>query len=93
MLDEGVFMHDTIDITTSDVASDTYELRHKVPLDCTTERIRVDTLRNVDTFRLHVNIVQWSLDAIKDGAHNAGAKFHRKWLARSQHRIADGNTS
>ena len=92
MLDEGVLVDKAENVAAGDVAAHTDVLRHKVPLERSVEGIRVDALGNVNTLRHGVDVLQWSLDAVEDAAHDAGAQFNGEGLARSQDRVAHGNT-
>lgn len=93
MLDECVLVNKAENVTASNVTADTDILGHKVPFERSVEGIRVDALWNVNTLRHRVDVLQGSLDSVKNAAHNARAQLDREGLARSQDRVANSDAS
>jgi len=63
----------------------------ELPLLSDAEGVGVDALGNVDAVGQLVDVLERSLDAVEDGAENAGSQLHRQRLSGSQDRVADGN--
>lgn len=53
----------------------------------------VRTFRNVDGVGHVGDVLQRTLDTVKNGTHDAGSKFDGQRLAGSQHGITDGDGS
>ena len=76
MHDQIVLLNLAVHISTSNMAANPQFARLKVPLFCDTQAGSVDTLGNVDTLGQLTDVLQWSLDTIKDGAHDTGSQLH-----------------
>lgn len=46
------------------------------PFDVSIKRSNVDSSRDIDTLGEVIDVLQWTLDTIKDGAHDSRSEFH-----------------
>ena len=76
MGDKIVLLHQTIHITSSNMTTNPQLARLKVPLFCDTQAGGVDTLGDVDTLGELTDVLQRSLNTIKDGAHDTRSQLH-----------------
>ena len=89
-VDNLILVHDANDIAA----------RHRLPLahvggmkgppHIAGEARNVHSLGHVDVAAVLKNVLQRPLDPVENGAHDAGAKLHRKRLLLTQHGIAHG---
>ena len=64
----------------------------KLPLDVSVQGSDVDPSGDIDALGEVVDVLQRPLDAVEDGAHDAGAQLHREGLPRAQDRVSHGYT-
>lgn len=65
--------------------------RRELPFLSDAEGVGVDSLRDVNALSHLVDVLQWSLDTVEDGAHNAWTELNGQRLAGSQDGITDSN--
>lgn len=63
----------------------------KLPLEVSVEGANIYTSGDVDALCEVVDVFQWSLDTIKDGAHDSWSQLHRERFPCPQHGIPNGH--
>lgn len=63
--------------------------RIELPLEVSVEGSNVDASGDVDALCEVVDVLQWSLDTVKDGPHDSWTQLHRERFPRPQHRISN----
>ena len=79
-----------------DVCTDTHPQAlagRKLPLEVPVEGSDVDTSGDIDTLCEVIDVLQGSLDTVKDGPHDSWAQLDREGLPCPQHGISNGHTS
>lgn len=66
--------------------------RNKLPLEVSVQGSDVYASGDVDALCDVIDVLQRSLDTIKDGAHDSWTQLHREGFTGPQHRIADRHT-
>ncbi len=64
----------------------------KLPLEVSVEGSDVHASGDVDALCEVIDVLQWSLDTVKDGPHDSWTQLDREGLPRPQHRISNGHT-
>ena len=64
----------------------------KLPLEVSVEGSDVHSSGDVDALCDVVDVLQWSLDTIKDGAHDTWTKLNREGFPCPQHRVSNTHT-
>lgn len=63
--------------------------RSKLPFDVSVKSTNIYSPWDVDTLSEIINVLQWTLDTIKDGAHDARPQLYREGLPRSEDGVTD----
>ena len=91
VLDEGVLLDNTEDITTGDVVA-SLGPGDEGPLVSFGEGLGFDTVGDEDALSLVGNILQRTLDTIEDTSHNTGTQLDRQGKTRASDRVTDLQT-
>lgn len=64
----------------------------KLPCEVSAESTDVYSSWDVDTFTEVTDLFQWTLDTIKDGAHDSWSQLYREGFSCSKDRVTDTHT-
>ena len=90
VLNERVLVHNTENVTASDVTAHLVVQRVKIPGFAAIQCFAVNTTRDVNTLEKLRDVFQGTLNTVKDAIHDARTKLNRERLACLKYRIANG---
>lgn len=88
MFNKRVLVHNTIQVSASDVGPRLDVEWGELPAGSTRKSWNVHTLRDVDGLCQLVDVFQRTLDTVEDAAKDTWTQFYGEWLACSENRIA-----
>lgn len=93
MLAEQTVLEDgTEDVAAGDVVADLELAGCEVPLLLAVEGGQIDAAGDVDALGVVGDALEWALDAVVDGLHEAGAELDRQGLAGPEDGVAHSHT-